>query len=120
METVSRKHVSKMSLEYRDMLKKEKHHDHEIIMDEHGTIRWKQDLDVRNIIDNHLDLNYLVVLFQCMGFDKNSEVYRKLYRDMGYSLSGYWEVFYWAMNNENAYEYKPTFCEKIKNKIIQS
>jgi hypothetical protein len=41
-----------------------------------------------------------------MGYDKNSEVYRKLYRDIGYSLEGYWEIFYWEVNNPIASEYK--------------
>jgi hypothetical protein len=41
------------------------------------------------------------------GYTKNSEIYRKLYRDMGYSLSGYWEVFYWDVNNEKVDEYNP-------------
>ena len=38
----------------------------------------------------------------------NSEMWRKLYRDLGYSLFGYWEIFYWEANNEKAAEYKPT------------
>jgi hypothetical protein len=24
---------------------------------------------------------------------------------MGYSLSGYWEIFYWEVNNEDAEDY---------------
>jgi hypothetical protein len=47
------------------------------------------------------------MLFFKMGLTKNSEEVRKLYRDMGYSLSGYWEIFYWDMNNEDAHKYKP-------------
>jgi hypothetical protein len=42
-----------------------------------------------------------------MGLTKNSEEVRKLYHDMGYSLSGYWEIFCWEANNENARKYKP-------------
>jgi hypothetical protein len=42
-----------------------------------------------------------------MGLGKNDESVRKLYRDMGYSLSGYWEIFYWEMNNEDADQYRP-------------
>jgi hypothetical protein len=30
-----------------------------------------------------------------------------MYRDMGYSLFGYWEMFYWEINNNIAHEYKP-------------
>jgi hypothetical protein len=47
------------------------------------------------------------MLFYKMGLTKNSEEVRKLYRDMCYSLSGYWEIFYWDMNNEDARKYKP-------------
>jgi hypothetical protein len=28
-----------------------------------------------------------------------------MYRDMGYSLYGYWEIFYWEMNNDYAQDY---------------
>ncbi len=28
-----------------------------------------------------------------------------MYRDMGVSLFGYWEIFYWEMNNEKSQEY---------------
>ena len=41
-----------------------------------------------------------------MYFTKNSEEWRKLYRDIGYSLYGYWEIFYWDMNNEDAADYR--------------
>jgi hypothetical protein len=41
-----------------------------------------------------------------MGLNKNSEEVRKLYRDMGYSLSGYWEIFFWEVNNEDAPLYR--------------
>lgn len=46
------------------------------------------------------------ILFRSMGLTKNSEEMGKLYRDMGYSLSGYWEIFYWETNNEDAGKYK--------------
>jgi len=45
------------------------------------------------------------LMFMKMGLTKNSEPVRKLYRDMGYSLSGYWEIFYWDVNNEEAEDY---------------
>lgn len=86
----------------------EQHHDHKIIRDENGTLRWKENPSVRKAIDTkRVDLNELLVLFHHLGYDKNSEVYRKLYRDMGYSLYGYWEIFYWEVNNPKAGKYRP-------------
>jgi len=107
MKTLTRTEVGKASKDYREMLKKEKHHKHEIIEDEHGTYRWKANPTVRDLIGGKLNLNDIWILFNAMGYTKNSEVMRQMYRDMGYSLSGYWEIFYWEMNNENADEYVP-------------
>lgn len=92
---------------YREILDVETHHEHPIIEDEQGTLRWKKNEYVREIIDEKISLNDLLPMLCFMGYDKNSEVYRKLYRDMGYSLYGYWEVFYWVMNNEKASDYIP-------------
>ena len=92
--------------DYKEMLQKEAHHQHEII-EINGVIRWKENADVRRILQR-VSLNDLCPLLDVLGYGKNSEVYRKLYRDMGYSLSGYWEVFYWDMNNEECDEYRAT------------
>jgi hypothetical protein len=83
-----------------------------VIEDEHGTVRWKTDPAVRAVIDKGI-LNDLWILFMSMGLTKNSEEVRKLYRDMGYSLSGYWEIFYWDMNNEDAHKYKPKKKKRV-------
>lgn len=91
---------------YRLILDKETHHNHIIIEDENGVLRWKENNDVQHFLKN-ISLNDLCPLLNCLGYDKNSEVYRKLYRDMGYSLNGYWEVFYWNWNNEDSDEYVP-------------
>ena len=91
---------------YRDILDNETHHNHEIIEDEHGTLRWKENPDVKRFLKN-ISLNDLCPLLDALGYGKNSEVYRKLYRDMGCSLNCYWEVFYWEANNEDASEYRP-------------
>lgn len=108
METVvTRAEVRKIDKTYRLMLKTEKHHKHEIIKDEHGTLRWKENPTVRELIGKKINLNDLWVLFSSLGYGKNSEVTRQLYRDMGYSLFGYWEIFYWDWNNEIADEYEP-------------
>lgn len=91
--------------DYAEIFNKESHHKHRVIEDENGTFRWEEDPTVRAIIDKGI-LNDLWVLFMKMGLTKNSEEVRKLYRDMGYSLSGYWEIFYWEVNNEDAEEYR--------------
>jgi hypothetical protein len=91
---------------YRLILDKETHHNHEIIEDKNGTLRWKENKDVEHYLKN-ISLNDLCPLLISLGFDKNSEVYRKLYRDMGYSLNGYWEIFYWEWNNEDSEDYIP-------------
>lgn len=103
MKTIKREDIKEH--DFLEILKKESHHEHEIIEDEHGTLRWKEDPTVRKIIDKGI-LNDLWYLFHTMGMDKNSEHIRKLYRDMGYSLSGYWEIFYWEVNNPIAKKYK--------------
>ena len=89
---------------YQEIFDKESHHDHQIYTDEYGTIRWVPDETVNRLVEN-ISLNYLCPLLVALGYDKNSEVYRKLYRDMGYSLFGYWEIFYWDVNNDKADEY---------------
>jgi hypothetical protein len=91
---------------YIEIMDKEQHHDHEIIETENGVWRWKEDKDVSHFLEN-ISLNDLCPLLKCLGYNQNSEVYRKLYRSMGYSLSGYWGLFYWEVNNEKANEYNP-------------
>ncbi len=91
---------------YRLVLDTEYHHDHQLVKDESGVIRWKHNNDVLNLRE-HISLNYLCPLLESLGYGKNSEIYRKLYRDMGYSLSGYWEIFYWEVNNPEWSEYIP-------------
>ena len=104
MKSIKREDIHNSDLQ--DIFKKEAHHEHEIIEDEHGTLRWKEDPKVREILDKRVNLNDLWYLFHTMEMDKNSEHVRKLYRDMGYSLSGYWEIFYWEVNNPIAKKYR--------------
>lgn len=90
---------------YREILNKEAHHDHVIIKDG-NTLRWKTNPQVIVLLKG-VSLNYLCPLLTALGYNKNSEIYRKLYRDMGYSLYGYWEIFYWEVNNPDAKSYIP-------------
>lgn len=89
---------------YQEIFKKETHHNH-AILDDGFRLRWEEDKRVNELIDK-MGLNYLIELFYRLGIDKNNEIYRKLYRDMGYSLEGYWEIFYWEVNNPEAHNYK--------------
>ncbi len=89
---------------YREILDVETHHDHEIVIGECGNYRWKKHPEVRKMVDD-IGLNELWNLFTSLGYGKNSEIFRKMYRDMGVSLFGYWEIFYWEMNKEKSQEY---------------
>ena len=106
MKIVKRNKIKNES--YREILDKETHHNHTIMEDEDGTLRWKENPAVRAMIcDEKINLNDLWTLLGAMGHNKNSEFLRKLYRDLGYSLFGYWEIFYWEVNNPIAHEYEP-------------
>ena len=105
MKTVDRKSLYDIK-DYKLIFETESHHEHLVIEDEQGTLRWKSDPSVLALL-GRVNLNDIWIAFHHMGLTKNSEEVRKLYRDMGYSLSGYWEIFYWDMNNEDAHKYKP-------------
>ena len=90
---------------FKKIIDTETHHEHEII-EVDGVLRWKPNKNTNEFLKN-ISLNDLCQLLTCLGYGKNSEVYRKLYRDMGYSLFGYWEIFYWEVNNKNAPDYIP-------------
>ena len=106
---VSREEVLKTcSKQIATILKTETHHEHPIEL-VRGQLRWKEDEDVCKLCNPNdgLSLNLLIPLFYTLGYDKNSELYRKFYRGLGYSLFGYWEIFYWQVNNPKASEYNP-------------
>ncbi|WP_339145134.1 hypothetical protein [Pseudoalteromonas galatheae] len=92
--------------DFSDMMQTEQHHEHEIVKDEHGVLRWRSDPFIEQFA-NDCSLNDIVRGFHSNGNGKNNESYRELYRKMGYSLSGYWEVFYWEANNPDADNYHP-------------
>ena len=103
MKTVKREDID--IEDFQEIFAAESHHDHEVIEDEHGTLRWKRNDQVDKLV-TEMNLNNIWALFYHMGLNKNSEEVRKIYRDMGYSLNGYWEIFYWEVNNELASEYR--------------
>jgi len=122
MKIVSREEASKVCEEWKEMLKTERHHNHKIV-DVNGVLRWKENEDVRVLFGSNapISLNSLWDLFYAMGLDKNSEFIRDFYRNMGYSLGGFWEIFYWEVNNEIANEYNPMleYREKRINEILK-
>jgi len=103
MKFVDRKDITEEM--YVEILKREPH-DHPIVKDEHGRLRWLENRSISDLFDLEiLDLNKIVIGLYDKGFGKNSEEFRQLYRDLGYSLYGYWEVFYWDVNNEETDDY---------------
>lgn len=104
MKTINRKDLP---TDYLDMMKSESHHTHRVVEDEHGCLRWEKDAFIDQLTTD-CSLNDIVKGFHSNGNGKNTESYRELYRRMGYSLSGYWEIFYW--NNPDADKYVPRKC----------
>lgn len=78
----------------------EKHHNHNIILKD-GRYCWEKTIEEKD------DLNEKWKEWTKLGLTKNSEEIRDYYRGIGYSLYGYWEIFYWEVNNENAKNYNP-------------
>jgi len=78
-----------------------------------GILRWVVDPAFKNI-----DLNKATANFINRGITKNDEEWRDLYRKIGYSLYGYWEIFYWEANNPDAEEYIPKTTRVKKDVVI--
>jgi len=108
---ISRDWVSGLNANHEEIVKAEEHHQHEIIKVD-GKYRWKSDPDIVKLKDR-IGLNNIIELFISVGIERNSEEYRKLYRDIGYSLDGYWELFYWEANNPDTGRYR-----RIKHDVI--
>lgn len=73
---------------------------HPIMRDENtGSLRWA-------MIEDDDDINCTVKSMHKIGLSRNHEIYRNYYRRLGYSLFGYWELFYWDVNNPDACNYK--------------
>lgn len=84
---------------WKDMKDLESHHNHNIILKD-GIYRWEQ----TNF--DYGDMNQIMYNFYNNGLTKNSEEVRALYRSIGYSLYGYWELVYWDVNNPIVMDYK--------------
>lgn len=90
--------------DYKEWMHLESHHDHRIVKDDLGVLRWEKRTLIRKLVDK-CDFNSLIILLNNIGIGKNSEEMRYMYRCMGYSLSGYWEIFHWEVNNPKTFEY---------------
>ena len=89
-----------------EIIKTEHHHGHQIFEDQYGIIRWVPDIEYINSII-YKKVNDVVKEMLQRGLDKNCEEYRKVYRYIGYSLIGYWDIFYWNFNNPISHLYHP-------------
>lgn len=107
---VSWEEAASMGEEYQEVLEREFFHP--LHIDEHGTLRWFPDPDREQEIMKQFGASDLNDLFGRCRADKNTDIIHELYKCMGYSLFGFWEVFYWEANNENANEYKGRLGEK--------
>lgn len=90
---------------FAEIMEKESHHNHGIVL-KGDRPRWQENPRISKLVDDMGGMNNVVNFMYSIGLTKNSEEYRKLYRDIGYSLYGYWEIFYWEMNNEDAADYR--------------
>lgn len=101
---VSWTEVAAASDEYKEILRREKHF-HPIIVNEHGTYRWlANEQRAREMMKEYFNAHdYNTMFFN--GAHPNDPIVREIYRHSGYSIFGYWEVFYWEANNEEADEY---------------
>ena len=89
-------------------MKTETHHNHVLIEDKDGIIKWKEDPMVTKILEK-INLGHLLDLFRVLGLNKNSEVWRHLYRCIGFSIHAYYDVFYHKLNNPDHLDYvQPT------------
>jgi len=103
MKKINREDIT--DLDFIKIIKKENHHNHEIIQDEEGKLYWKPDENLCAEIEGK-NINDYIFHFHSIGLNKNSEEYRKFYRDMGYSLSAYWIIFYCKANNPICKNYR--------------
>lgn len=94
MKTLTRKEVSDMAEHYRVVLETESYHDHELVEDEIGRPKWRENPETWVMVEEIGLTNVSKVLNQ-LGYGKETEVMKKLFRDMGYLLEGYYELFYW-------------------------
>jgi hypothetical protein len=100
--------IERKDIEYplwQELFQTETHHNHEIEQSESGKYFWKPAPLIQKQVQK-IGLNEIVDFLYLMGFGRNSEVMRSLMRNIGYSIHGYWEIFYCETNNPNAPNYQ--------------
>lgn len=80
--------------------------DCELYVDSHYVIRWKKNPEREKEIMKMYGAKDLNDLFGRGGVSKNDPIIRELYKVIGYSLYGFWEIFYWEVNNPRQVEYQ--------------
>jgi len=92
---------------------------HLLHVDKNGTIRFEEKPErAKEIMDSvgAKDLNEFYEIYYDQftpDYDepaKNNKLFRELYKCRGYSINGFWEVFYWEMNNEDVDDFKCRNC----------
>jgi len=107
--------AASISSEYKQVLKRE-HYGHELYVDKHNTIRWVKNPEKEKEIMEEFGASDLNDLFGRCRADKNDPRIRELYKHKGYSLFGFWEIFYWRVNNPCACEYKGRLAGEAETK----
>ena len=110
---LSYEEVGNLSDEYKDILSREVS-GHRLYISSNETIRWEKNQPRVDEIMKFFGADDLNDLFGKCQADKNDPLVRELYKCMGYSLSGFWEVFYWDWNNDKADEYNKGIVESVQ------
>lgn len=92
--------------DYPQIYLNESHHNHKIVKDKNGKLRWESYPDALAIFNSGKLTDYIIALRK-KDYDKNSEKYRHFYRSLGYSLDGYVNIFYQKLNNDLCDFYRP-------------
>lgn len=80
-----------------EIYKAEPWHKHEAVIT-NGKIHWKEAPGFVEMV-NAIGMNQIRATLELAGFHKQADVLKNIYRKMGYSIMGYWEVFYDPLNN---------------------
>lgn len=83
-------HLELVNADYADMAKLATIFNHVVIENEHGTWRWKKNR-LMDFIENNISLNELVIALHRKHF--SIEEFVKFNMQIGYSLSGFCELF---------------------------
>jgi hypothetical protein len=102
---ISWEDAAKIDEDYAEILERE-FHDGELYITESGTLCWVENPKREEEIMNAFGAKDLDDLFGRCRADKNDPIIRELYKCIGYSMSGFWEIFYWEVNNEDADAYR--------------